>query len=91
MTEFWKRWSREYLPLLMYKHNKITKTKQIKKGDVVLLKNDLTDRRDWPLALVYEVYPSAEDGIIRTVQVKVNNKYYKRPIQRIYNLEIHEQ
>ena len=55
-------------------------------GDLVLVE-DGGPRYKWPLGMVQELIPG-RDGKTRTVKVKIYNKMYFRPVQRLYKLEL---
>ena len=48
---------------------------------------DKTPRGKWPLARVIEVYPGKDD-LIRTVLLQTSKGQFKRPVQRLHNLEL---
>ena len=59
----------------------------IKKGSLVLIREDNVPRLKWPIGIVTEVFPG-RDGLIRTVQLKTANNTIVRPIQKLHYLEI---
>ena len=78
-----------------YRQKWNTQRRNVKVGDIVLLKDDEVPRMEWPLAVVIETQES-NDGLIRRVKIKVGTKtsdgkkgyLYKpsileRPIQRL--------
>ena len=81
VNEFWKKWKSEYLQILQRRQKWRKEFRNIKVGDIVLLKED-TPRNCWPLARVSEVFPS-EDGMIRRVRLKVGKSEYQRPISKL--------
>ena len=87
--KMWSPWQREYLTALRERHNlthAVTKF-QPKKGDVVIVKTNNTNRGTWPLAIVNEVYPGS-DGIICAVQLRTAKSMLERPVQHLYPLEL---
>ena len=82
---FWKRWSAEYLTTL----NKFSKwknpTKNLKVGDVVILKEDNLFPTKWPLARVSAVY-YGKDGLVRFDTVTTAKGTYKRPVTKLVPL-----
>ena len=54
-------------------------------GDIVLLTEDDTFSRIWPLGRVIKVYPGP-DGLVRTVDLLINGKTYRRPICKLVHL-----
>ena len=85
----WRRWQREYLPNLSIrlKWNKENKEQRnLKKGDLILLKTDDAPRSHWPLGRVVKTFPG-DDGRVRTVEVKTPNGTLMRPASKICLLE----
>jgi len=86
---FWKRWIKEYTPLLQHRTKWLVQKEQLKEGDLVLLIDDLKTRNMWPLARIVKTYPDKIDNI-RVVDVKVNKDkkdlsttILKRPITKL--------
>lgn len=83
---FWKRWKGEYLSTLQ-KRTKWTDNKpNVKKGDVVLLKDSQVHRNEWPLGLVVKTFPSS-DKRVRKVELRIikdgSAKVFLRPISEV--------
>ncbi|XP_046339933.2 uncharacterized protein LOC124121032 [Haliotis rufescens] len=78
---FWKRWKKEYLPLLQQKQkwNQIKRNLQI--GDIVLIM-DNTPRNAWALARVTELYHDRKN-LVRTVKVKTASSEFVRPVDKL--------
>lgn len=58
---FWKRWSKEYLPLLQSWQKWMYPRKNLAVGDIVLVSVENTSRNSWPLGRIQEV--SRQKGI----------------------------
>ncbi|XP_048747853.2 uncharacterized protein LOC125660050 [Ostrea edulis] len=57
---FWRRWRDEYLTTLQ-KRRKWTEVRtNLKKGDVVLLRDKAVNRNNWPLGVIEETFPGAD-------------------------------
>ena len=69
---FWKRWIKEYLPTLLNRQKWISKERNFKKGDIVLIITDAIPRNEWPLGVITEC-TTDEDGLVRTVEIKTYN------------------
>jgi len=83
---FWKRWTREYLPLLQRRSKWVTQARDFRPGDVVLLVED-SPRNCWPLARILAVHRS-DDGHVRSVTLKSRDtSSIVRPISKICLLE----
>ncbi|XP_066959101.1 uncharacterized protein [Macrobrachium rosenbergii] len=59
----------------------------VKKGSMVLVKEDNVRRLSWPLGVIIEVYPGT-DGVIRSVDVKTSKGIVNKPVQKLHDLEI---
>ena len=87
VDQLWRRWQREYLPLLLPRKKWNNEVTNIAEGDVVLMAEETSPRGLWPLARVIEVVPG-EDGRVRSVKVQTASKsVYHRPVSRICVLE----
>ena len=83
---FWHRWIREYLPLLQEKQKWVTRRRELKVGDIVLVLVEQTPRGTWPLGRVLEVIRS-KDGQVRQARVKMQSGEYTRPISKMQAVE----
>ncbi|XP_062581170.1 uncharacterized protein LOC134242973 [Saccostrea cucullata] len=63
--EFWRRWKSEYLHHL-HKREKRTELRNIKSGDVILLKDE-SPCNEWPMGVVRRTFESG-DGLVRKVE-----------------------
>ncbi|XP_069992561.1 uncharacterized protein [Penaeus vannamei] len=79
---FWKRWSKEYLPLLQERQKWNIKRRVVKKGDIVLALDERLPRGTWPLARVIEVMCDS-DGHVRSAKLKTVSGEYIRPISKM--------
>jgi hypothetical protein len=79
--QFWRRWTREYLPSLQQRSKWVTHRRNFAVGDIVLVVDDQSPRNAWPLARVIEVYPGS-DGLIRRLKVKTSTTVLERPIDK---------
>ena len=94
LSDFWKRWQTEYLAELRDSHRYVGKTSDensVCVGDVVLV-HDTKPRGFWKLARVTQLV-SGQDGRVRGAILKVASPgkkphTLKRPLQRLYPLEI---
>lgn len=67
---FWERWRKEYLSILQSRSKWQDTHPNIKEGDLVLLKDSLVTRNDWPMARVIKAYLDG-DGKVRKLELKV--------------------
>lgn len=90
-NSFWHRWRKDYLSTLQYHHKWHTARPNLQLGDVVLLKDPLAKRDQWPMGGIVKVFPSS-DGHVRKVEVKVvkdgNVRVYLRPITDVLLLSV---
>jgi hypothetical protein len=83
---FWRRWMKEYLPMLHQRQKWIQPKRNLTTGDIVLLVDENSPRCLWPLGRVVEAYPG-KDGFVRTVQVKTARSILIRPVDKLCLLE----
>ncbi len=60
-------------------------TREVSKGDIVIIKDDNQPRNCWLLAVVVETFPS-EDGHVRKVKVRTGNgteNCLERPVHKL--------
>ena len=87
VRQFWVRWKQEWLHSL-HPRSKWNKDQiSLKKDDVVLMAEDNLSRGEWRLGRILETFPG-KDGEVRTVDVRVNDKVYRRPVVKLCPLEI---
>ena len=83
---FWKRWRNEYLQTLQNTRKWQSTQRDVKEGDLVLLKDVNTHRNDWSRGIILHAIPSA-DGRIRKVEVRTvkdgKTSVYTRPISDV--------
>ena len=84
---FWKRWIKDYLPLLQTRNRWQRKKRNFKVGDIVLVIDDQQPRGKWPLGIVESVRPG-HDGLVRTVEVRSQNSVKLRPVNKLCFLEM---
>lgn len=85
---FWTRWRKDYLNEITVRkkwHDK--STTHIKKGMLVLLKEDNIPPFCWPLGRILDTHPG-DDGIIRVVTVKTAHGEYKRSVTKVAPLPL---
>lgn len=93
LSNFVKCWQRDYLLSLQERGargSKLSKVKEIKTGDIVILREDGTTRCLWKFAKVVKLFKGRDEAIRSAkVQVLSNNKvlHLRRPIQHLVPLE----
>lgn len=94
-NEFWTRWRKEFLLSLQQRQKWVRPRRDLRVGDVVIIKDENLHRCAWQLGRVSTTYPSP-DGQVRKVRVALadsclDNKgrrtspirYLERPIQKL--------
>ncbi|XP_028395694.1 uncharacterized protein LOC114519723 [Dendronephthya gigantea] len=84
---FWRRWTREYLPMLQERQVWNKTWQNIAVDDVVLVVDEKTPRGSWPLGRVLEVHSNRKDGLVRSLKVKTGTTVLTRAICKIVLLE----
>ena len=82
---FWRRWLKEYLPVLQLRQKWIQPRRDIQIGDIVLVAEQ-APRKDWPLAKVVNTF-QGRDGRVRSAELRTKNTILMRPIQKLCLLE----
>lgn len=83
---FWKRWIKEYLPLLQERHKWNQKRRNLLPGDIVLVADSGAPRGAWPLGRVLETF-SDKRGLVRSVKVKTRTNVIERPVTKLCLLQ----
>ena len=78
---FWRRWTREYLPLIQLRQKWLQSSKNIAVGDIVIVMDDNAPRNAWNIGRVIETLPSS-DGLVRTVKVATKSGNLTRPVHK---------
>ena len=84
---YWKRWIREWLPMLNSRKKWTEEKRDFKVGDVVMLLDPDTTRGRWPLARVTNLVPGS-DGHVRVADITAGQKVIRRLISRLCPLEL---
>ena len=87
VKHFWNRWTLEWLPTLNPRKKWREQRRDLRVGDIVLLKDRFDVRGQWPLGKVVEVFPG-RDGHVRVVKVKTAYGEFIRNITKICHVEI---
>ena len=84
---FWKKWTNSYILNLPPIVKGFSSNCKLKKGSMVLVREDNLPRMNWPLGLIVKTFPG-KDGIIRAVDVKTSKGVFTRAIQKLHYLEM---
>ena len=79
---FWRRWTREYLPLLQKRQKWIQPKRNVQVGDVVVIVDDTQPRNSWQLGRILETMPDKR-GFVRQVRLQTQTSILVRPISKI--------
>ncbi|XP_062716865.1 uncharacterized protein LOC109416846 [Aedes albopictus] len=86
-NSFWKRWLREYLPVIRRQPKWFDEAvREIKEGDLVLITED-GKRSGWTRGRVKSVI-HGQDGKIRQAILRTANGYLRRPVTKIALLDV---
>ena len=83
---FWRRWTREYLPLLRQRTKWQDPHRNVQEGDLVLVLERQLARNEWPVGRVTDVRTGA-DGLVRSARIRVKDSELVRPITKLCVLE----
>ncbi|XP_011404755.1 PREDICTED: uncharacterized protein LOC105313216 [Amphimedon queenslandica] len=93
LEQFWRRWTNEYLLELReaHRYSKGSRNSSIPTvGDIVLVHDEDKPRGFWKLSRIMELIVGS-DGKIRGAIVRIGNKRLRRPLQKLYPLEVSQQ
>ncbi|XP_062600914.1 uncharacterized protein LOC134262527 [Saccostrea cucullata] len=82
MEQFWSRWRHEYLAQITLRQKWHGVRRNIKEGDIVLVKDVDLPRNQWPLGRVVEANPD-DDGLVRRVKVKMQSGVLERTVHKL--------
>ncbi|XP_045501642.1 uncharacterized protein LOC123698874 [Colias croceus] len=85
---FWRRWVREYLPVLQQRREPHASGAAPKIGDLVIVCDSNHPRNTWPRGRVIATYPG-KDGEVRVVDVETSGgRILRRPTKKIVVLPV---
>ncbi|XP_058456575.1 uncharacterized protein LOC131433973 [Malaya genurostris] len=87
---FWRRWSNEYLTSLQRRSKWYKNPTLLRKGLLVILKEDNMPSQTWRMGRIVETFPG-KDGITRVVEVRTSNGIYRRPTTQIAVLPVNDE
>ena len=83
---FWKRWIKEYLPLLQERQKWSSVKRNFVPGDIVLIVDDLAPRNSWLTGRIVKTIPDKR-GLVRLVRIKTRTSCLDRPITKVCLLQ----
>lgn len=88
MGHFWKRWIREYLPIIRRRSKWFDDVRELEVGDIVVIIEDNYEMHLWKKVKVIDVSKS-RDGHVRKVKVQTaNNNIYERAVAKLAVLDV---
>ena len=81
-TEFWQRWSKEYLQTLQRRQKWKNPQSDFNVDDVVFIKDHELFVHSWPLSIITKLH-TGPDGRVRAVTVRTQKGVYTRPIIKL--------
>ena len=93
MDHLWNRWRREYIPALRESHRlKLDSPGQtVKIGDIVSVHDESLPHTKWRMGVVHELINGVDKkarGAVVRIADKGKSSYLRRPLQRLFPLEI---
>lgn len=85
--DFWHRWQTEYLSRLQQRPKWLKHSKELKVGDIVLIRDEILPPGKWPLGRIVEKHPGS-DGVTRVYSIRCRGDIVKRSISKICLLPI---
>lgn len=82
VSDFWTRWSKEYLTSLSHRYKWTTKFDEPNIGDVVILRDEHLPPSKWVLGKIVTKHPGP-DNVTRVVTIKCKNGLYKRALSKV--------
>ncbi|XP_063622782.1 uncharacterized protein LOC134794883 [Cydia splendana] len=79
---YWKRWMKEFLPLLLPRKKWQQEQKPLGVGDLVLVVDPDSPRNVWPRGLIKSILPG-KDGRIRVVDISTATGVLRRSVARV--------
>lgn len=78
---YWRRWIKEFLPLLLPRRKWQQEQRPLREGDLVLIVDPDSPRNVWPRGIVKTVFPG-RDGRVRVVEVATRGGVLRRSAAR---------
>ena len=81
----WQCWSQEYLTNLQQFAKWSRSSRNIKVGDIVSVRGQVSSPTKWPLTRIKQIYPGP-DGKVSVVTLRTSKGKYTRPVVKIVPL-----
>ncbi|XP_055918523.1 uncharacterized protein LOC129950618 [Eupeodes corollae] len=83
---FWKRWSREYISQLQYRHKWNSTSADIQPGTMVLVSDDNLPPLKWLLGRIVDTI-RGKDGHVRVISIKTKSGIITRAVHKVAPLK----
>lgn len=90
VQHFWKRWATEYVSQLQVRTKWQSNSSNIKKGTVVIIKDDRLPPLRWSLGRIETLHPG-NDGIVRVVTIRTQRGLIRRGMTKICPLPLDDE
>ncbi|XP_062712613.1 uncharacterized protein LOC134289907 [Aedes albopictus] len=87
IDEFWRRWIREYLPVLTRRSKWFERVKPIQVDDTVIVVDGNSARNEWLKGKIVEIFV-APDGQVRKAKIQTTKGILLRPAAKIAVLDV---
>lgn len=84
---FWRRWVRDYLPVITRRTKWFASVAPVEVGDVVLIVDPAFPRNCWPKGRILSVNKGL-DGHVRSAAVQTISGIYERPVVKLAVLDV---
>ncbi|KAL7826227.1 hypothetical protein SRHO_G00339650 [Serrasalmus rhombeus] len=79
---FWKRWIREYLPIMQKRSKWNLIKRNFLPNDLVVIVDDKAPRNSWLLGRILKTFPDKQ-GLVRAALIKTKNTVLQRPFSKL--------
>ena len=79
---FWRRWIREYLPIMQQRSKWQNPKRNLHPNDIVVIVDDTAPRNSWLMGRVVKTLPGSK-GLVRSVLVETKSNTLQRPIDKL--------
>ncbi|XP_062714411.1 uncharacterized protein LOC134291109 [Aedes albopictus] len=86
LDNFWKRWLKEYLPVISPQSKWFGETRNVEVGDLVMIASD-KERNSWTRGRILRIYPG-KDRRVRRVDVQTTMGVQQRPVSKLAILNV---
>ena len=80
--DLWQAWRSSYVQSLGARNKWVTMKRNLQVGDLVYVKDESLNSRNWPLARIIAVFPG-DDGNVRAVDIKCQGRIYRRSTHQL--------